>query len=410
MSSTLLPFEIEGLPPELIADISDVPSTHRFLVSPQDVIFVLERGNIDLFFLPFEGRQAWIGAGMQLIAERFLSFPGHYFPGSLHFLASFESGEWLFPFALNPPDLFNCVLAVARGNCTVSRLSLPKLRQALPRSPTLQTITLMHVQEWVKRLNLMDHGLVLDAFPSILNPYDRYQLDAGAVFMNFRSKEVGAQQEAAWLKVYRGSVCAWGIPALSSEGPVLYPFSSSQWFKCLQPATVELFLPILNSLLAESSWSGIVPHQKHFCDPSTIIQTNRHDKRKSKKCNCRFKVSHILLDQSLQELQTVINPQPAAISGPEQDLLFQACQQVGNYLGLEFSWPKSMVGTAEERIQALCLTSQIYFRKCGYSALGGKHRRSLLWPFSRRIIGPWPGLPSFSGYQLFILSREKSCG
>jgi NHLM bacteriocin system ABC transporter ATP-binding protein len=401
MNSSTLPLGLESLHPELIVDQSVIPSTHRFIVSSENSIFLLEEGRIDLFSLSLEGQQSHLGEKLQHVAERFLSFPGHFFPGPLRFLASFKSGEWLFPFPLNSSDLSHCVLAVARGSCRVARLSLSELRQVLSRSPTLQRVALIQIQEWVKRLNLIDHGLILSEFPSILNPYERHHLAVGSTFMSFRSKEMGTEQEVFWLKVHEGTVCGWGLPVLSiQEGPLLYPFSSLEWFKCLQLSVVEFFPSHSEFLLNESLWAGLSLYQTHFLSLLTSIQANQSSKREDERV-LRFQSDRSLLDHSIQELQTLLNPEPIASSGSDQDLLFQACQIVGNHLGLKFSWPKSMIGNQEERLQNLCMNSQIYFRRIRLFGRWWQTQALPIVAFYKEDDQPVAILPhSSQGYQL----------
>lgn len=74
-----------------------------------------------------------------------------------------------------------------------------------------------------------------------------------------------------------------------------------------------------------------------------------------------------LLQQSLSQLQTIINPPELSVVTPHQNALYTSCQIVGQQLGLSFEWlsiqqPDTHL-SVEERIHQLCLHSQIYYRK-----------------------------------------------
>lgn len=74
-----------------------------------------------------------------------------------------------------------------------------------------------------------------------------------------------------------------------------------------------------------------------------------------------------LLQQSLSQLQTIINPPELSVVTPHQNALYTSCQLVGKQLGLTFDWLSTKQSdthlNVEDRIHQLCLRSQIYYRK-----------------------------------------------
>jgi len=71
----------------------------------------------------------------------------------------------------------------------------------------------------------------------------------------------------------------------------------------------------------------------------------------------------LLLNQSILNLQSLLNPRPDVQPVPEEDVLFHACQIVGDQLDLKFIWPQSILETNEENLQKLCMHSHIYYRR-----------------------------------------------
>ncbi len=410
MNSNLISLDIKELSEEFFIDRAEILSTHRFLVSSQDSVFILEQGNIDLYSLSFEGQHSNVNHTMQYIAERFLSFPGYFFPGQLNYLSSFHSGDWLFPFPLNDSNISFCILAVARGNCTVSRISLPKLRQALPLSTTLQMFALIKVQEWIKRLKIESSEFSHSSFPLILNPYEKYSLETGAIFFNARSKEGGIEQDIYWLKVDEGNVCEWGLPSLAvQDQSILYPFRSLEWFKCLKPSLVEIFPSRPELTTEESLWKGLSLYQTYFLRLLEAIQYKQQIKSQHE-TQLKIQRDHTLLDQSIEELQSLLNPEPSFILGYEQDLLYQACQAAGNYWELKFKKPKiETANTIEERLQSLCMNSQIYFRRVRLFDQWLQTQASPLVAFYKKDAQPVALIPHPTlGYQLFDPATKRT--
>lgn len=79
----------------------------------------------------------------------------------------------------------------------------------------------------------------------------------------------------------------------------------------------------------------------------------------------RSKQDDFLLNQSLTQLQSILHPQQDIPENIDQNRLFDACQQVGKQLQLNFkhSAQTSSTKTLDEQVHDLCVHSQIYYRK-----------------------------------------------
>lgn len=356
--------KLDQLPSEIVVDRTFIPTTHRFLISSQDFIFILEDGNLDLFCTSIEQRTPELTNAIQNNLNGIASFPGSILAGPFQYIASFKAGESLFPFPENSSDSFYCFVAIARGNCNVARISIEKLRQLLSSNSALHSWILFHMQEWMKRLPLAYEDFPPNSAPINLNRNERYQLDSGALFMSTHSKDVEEVQDVLWLNVHQGKVCEWGLPQLTVEnGAILFPFRSLVWFQCLEQATVEVIPMNGISLLDDRSWKGFYVYQSHFIHLLHII-AKRESAERLEEQELRIQRDHQLLTQSIQDLQTILNPESAKIAGSEKDHLFRVCQLIGNRLGLTFSRPRVWTGpSVEERLKTLCMHSQVYYRR-----------------------------------------------
>lgn len=364
MNLTSESFEKNKFPKELISHQTRVLATHRFLLTSLDVIFVLEKGKCDLFALTYKDNQTeYLKEAFKQVGERFLSYPAKFFPGPLQFLSGFGDGDWLFPFPVDIPDAAICIIAIAREDCQLTLLNLAAVRQALPRSPTLQILTMKQIQQWINHLNLNNREFTRPSLPVMLDSYEPSALESGTIFMNARMKDNGNQRELGWMRVHSGRVCAWDISQLNIEDPCLfYPTSDEEWFKSESSAVIEFYPSHPEFLLEEATWSGIFLFQRHFlslilADLSNQLEINRQETQSG------IQRDRYLLGQSLNNLQTLLNPQAPVPPVPKENLLFHACQIVGDHLDLKFTWPKTILGNNEEQLQTLCMSSQVYYRR-----------------------------------------------
>lgn len=398
-------FEHYHFPKELVSHQTKILATHRFFLNPLDTIFVIEKGKLDLFALSYEeGEADHLKQAFQQIAERFLSYPAKFLPGPLQFLASFEAGNWLFPFPIDIPKASICIIAIAREECELTLLNLPALRQALPRSTTLQIMAMDQIQNWINRLNEKNTGFVRPNLPLLLPPYDAHVLEAGLTFM----KERGDEKEIAWLRIRHGDVYAWDLPQLNidtSHG--FYPMSFEEWFKCHSDSIVELYPSNPEFLLAEELWTGFFLFQRHFIILK-MIELERNRLVQKKEIHRRVQRDEVLLGQSITDLESLLNPQTAIPPVPKEDLLFHACQIVGDQLDLKFTWPNKILGNNEEQLQDLCMNSQIYYRRVRLLDHWWNHQAFPFVAFYGEAKDPVALLPvRGGGYEVVNPSQEK---
>lgn len=121
-----------------------------------------------------------------------------------------------------------------------------------------------------------------------------------------------------------------------------------------------------------------------------------------------------LLNQSLAQLQTLLNPQPIFGDFSHQDTLFESCQLVGQQLQLHFKHPPQEPSpqlSIDEQIHQICLHSQIYFRKIRLPDDWWKTFHEPFVGWDKDTNQPVALLFDFrSGFQLNNpLAKEKNC-
>lgn len=83
----------------------------------------------------------------------------------------------------------------------------------------------------------------------------------------------------------------------------------------------------------------------------------------------------VLLAQSLADLQTILNPEGSSLQSiPNEDLLFHACQKVGDSLNLTFIRSKTTEESKEQNVEQLCMNSRIYYRRISLLGNWWKHQ------------------------------------
>lgn len=160
-------FERITLPKELIKEEVRVPLTHRFLLTPQDAIFVLEKGKLDLFAVNYQEKKGdYFQLALSQIAKGFLSYPAKFFPAPLQFLTTIEEGNWLFPFPIENSEVPLCIIAVVREECQLTLLNSTAVRQAISRSSTLRALAMHQIERWISRLRMSNEEGIGEALPT----------------------------------------------------------------------------------------------------------------------------------------------------------------------------------------------------------------------------------------------------
>lgn len=379
MNSAHEKFEHITLPKELIREEVLVPATHRFLLTPQDAILVLEKGKLDLFAVTYKEKKGdYFKLALSQIAKSFLSYPAKFFPGPLQFLTAVEEGNWLFPFPVDIPEASICIMAIAREDCQLTILNSNALHQALPRSPTLQILTMNQIERWINCLNATNEEMIRETVPAVLNPYEKHALKAETSFIAGHTHLFDDASRIAWLKVHQGTVYVWDCPQLTvKDSQLLYPVSSEGWFHCQENSLVELYPSNTDFLFNEEVWLGLALFQRHFLFLTfTAIDQNLALRREE--MQQLVERDRLLLNQSFSDLQNLLNPQANAISISKENALCHTCQIVGDYLDIQFKWPKEVSENSEEDLQKLCMNSEVYYRRV---KLVGKWWQNLSFPF-----------------------------
>lgn len=364
MNSFSQQFDTDVLLKEFVQRQEKILIGQRFFLATQNTVFLLKKGCLDLFALTYDEKEAvQLKTLWDANVNRISLCPPENFPGTLRFLNSFREGDWLFPFSFNLSNPPICILAIAEEESQVDVLSLISLRQALPRSVELQALAMNQIQRWTRKITLVDTDLTRPNVPATLIPGQPHSFETDTFFVHARFEEKGKEQELCWLQVQKGSVCAWGVPHLTIHDATLYyPVTSEEWFKCQSGSIVELFPSHSDLLLNEFAWQGFFLFQRHFLSlMANVFENQQQTQRKDTKL--RIQRDHHLLGQSIQELQSLLNPQLKIPPIPKEDLLFHACQIVGNPLELKFQWSKRGLGNTEEHLQNLCINSRIFYRR-----------------------------------------------
>ncbi len=361
---------------ELKAESLTVPATHRFLLSPINRLFVLEKGGMDIFALSLAGKQnELIGSIVQQMASRATTFPGQFLPGPMRFLKTVKEGEWLFPFPLELQEMDFCVIGVAQEICELRYFCLENLQELLPHSAILQSFVMLQVQEWVKGLQTLFSDQPYHQLPTILDPYERVSLESGTLFISPRFSESSVEQGIHWLQIFQGSACVLGINGLMVEsGPTLYPVSTV-WFQVNLTCELELFPSQADFTLNPGLWAGLFLFQTHLLRLLALDQVNQQLKNK-REILLRTASDQEILEQSLNQLQTILERGRHVPSLFVKDPIYQVCQLIGYHLDLQFKWPKNgiVAEDLDEFVDQLCRYSQIYYRRIRLSGNWWKAR------------------------------------
>lgn len=122
----------------------------------------------------------------------------------------------------------------------------------------------------------------------------------------------------------------------------------------------------------------------------------------------RNQQDHILLEQAFENLQNILDQKEMPPPVSKEDQLFHACQRVGSDLGLKFTPLKNQKGSSEERLQDLCVHSQIYFRRVKLTPHFWKQHSFPFVAFYGKSQEPVALVPAHGGGYQIIQPHEES--
>lgn len=397
--------------PEFMMNQITLASNQRLLLTAPDSLFILEQGGMDLFALFLANQPIeQITLDLQKMADAALPLTKESLKGPLIFLRQINAGQWLAPFPLDYPRVPYCIVAIARENCLVTRLSLSNLQKALPHEPLLQTEVMKQIQEWLHCLQTLNLPHPPSSAHSILHPYERTHLESQTNFMTLRLSKTQLEHSFYWLKLYQGQVYLWGLPSICLQtDSVLYPLDLHTWVHCEQPTELEIFPTHPEFTLRQDFWSGLFLYQTHFLHLLMYVQQDLQAKDKEK-IRWRIDFDRTLLEHSLGQLQTVLKPSTSSVVNLTLDPLFRACQLLGSHLELKFTNPKkSNSKNLEDHIHNICLSSQIYYRRINLKGRWDESNAIPLLAFYGKDQKPVVLLPHTSvGYRMIDPETGKS--
>ncbi len=166
-----------------------------------------------------------------------------------------------------------------------------------------------------------------------------------------------------WMRLKEGEVFIFDDAnlALSSQNP-FFPIGPQIWVKASRQSSKIEILDTA-ALLQQNLWMQAI--QNFYKVFFHIIASKIEEQEKKEKILLEERISERKhnLKATLSQIEAIFVSPHAKLLKPRQDPLEDACQWIGREMQLDFLFPKEEYKNTEERLNAICASSQIHKRK-----------------------------------------------
>lgn len=390
----------------------ELPMNHRLLLHDDEAIFWVEEGDLDLFALePIHQHVDYIQANFEDLSRKSISFLGDTIQGSLIFLQSIPAGTLLLGFNCQFKIAKPVIILIANRPSKIFKVSLSLVRESLLQDKLSHHLLDVHIQKWISSLSPI---FLYRPLPAYLYPLERnatLQLKEGA-FIPTESEE--DDEKVVWLQIQEGNIQIAGLQTLTlkeEEERYCYPLALSTWLESSSKVTLSIqsVHPIISNDLC---LKGLRVFHEHLIN---VIFFNKllRAKRELNKINIQARADAQSLVQSFNQMGQIFSEEPSKFPLVGSNLIYRACQIIGNNLRLEFTpLPYESIrkfATNEEYIYNLCHYSHINYRKVTLMEDWWRHELGPLLCFNTEEKRPLALLPSpKGGYQVVYPETEES--
>ena len=166
----------------------------------------------------------------------------------------------------------------------------------------------------------------------------------------------------AWIECISGTIEIEGHPSLSiTESPLLYPFSFFLWIEAHEEARIRSYTT-LEVLDKSELWDGLLDfHHKLF---GFFKMQQEEDSRHSQERREKNRILETTSDkESMLTLGSLLEKQLAYAPMQEGDVLFKACDLIGQVLQVKMRPSPRIFPTVDQQVQEIAILSGLFQRK-----------------------------------------------
>jgi len=371
-----------ALPLQIGEEIT-LEATTRFELNEESTIWLIEKEMGDLFF---------------------------YDPQDPHFLPIFiqhcEEGSIIIGASTSADPKYRLFFLSPRRT-TLRKISFSALYAEIVKTPALKDTIIKIIERYLHQLFLH--------FPTREAQIQKI-LDYGKS-IDLASEEIGAprrsyipeeKEHLAWIELLKGSCDFQGEVSSSyiKETGVYYPMTQTHWLKSQEESTLRAFTTS-EALGKKEFWKGInILYHEMF--KKILMHKNETLERTLLLLQKRHSLEEDLVEQTLLNLGSVLNDEITIPHLHRGDSLFQACDLIGQKIGLKFNSIPTIGKSVDAKVNELCSNSNIHFRRVALKKEWWKEAVEPLLGFLGPELKPVALFPYQEGkYELFDPVEKK---
>lgn len=353
-------FKAEGTPIELELN-------HRLFLHGEDHVLWLESGNVDIF--SFEPLRAYVDVLKEHLPEKlFKPFSGDILVGSINYLRNVKPHSLLFLFEAKFKVAKPLMVTIA-NECSQFRLmKLVDLQRFLTSDPEVHPEVDKQVLDWVQGFEHLFQYRSIPKLSETLEGGTSFVLSPNQTLSLSRIHDPDVIRKLDWINIKEGAVYVDGMQTLYlTADDYYYPIAQSTWVTSDLKSVVE-DIRVEHILSDPKCLQGLKLYHHHVLEVLFFSKLARNDQEKNiireqeaiDKSNLLKSFSELggIFDKTKEQVKS-------SLAG--KNLIFQACQKVGDNISIKFLMPpKNELKThksVEALVYELCLYSHINYRK-----------------------------------------------
>lgn len=258
------------------------------------------------------------------------------------------------------PDPKYSLFFLAPRSVTLRKISFKDLVAELAKADSLKEAIIKEIEHFLCRL-LSKLPIRETAVSKFLEFGKGIDLNPQEVAAPPKSSIPEEKERVAWVEIVKGSCDFLEASSYLKESGILYPMSQPQWMRSWEESRLICFST--GQVLEKAElWKGIdALYHEIF---KTMVQ---HYVEELEKALLRLQKRKVdeqeLIEETLLDLGSVLNKEISLLHYHDGDELFQACALIGKTLGITFKNTPIPAGSIDDRVNDLCLQSNVNFRR-----------------------------------------------
>lgn len=277
------------------------------------------------------------------------------------FLQEVHAGDLLFGLSPQSGQTPHALFFVSPLKTILHKVSLIALRKLIEEDTETRQWMAVAIEKWVGNL-LTQFDCEHPKECREIGLEEAMTLQAGENLCLHKTIHFGQKRVLAWIECIVGELEEENAHIVFRENEGLFfPLSPSLWLTAKKESRL-ISHPTEKIIAQDRLWRGIISiHHQIF---SSFVRKQEIAVQKNiLKMSKKRQTEEQLEKNVFESLGSLLQKKHIPLSSPEDDLLFQACDLLGQVIGVKIHRPSTPFVHREERIHEICTASGIFYRK-----------------------------------------------